>query len=92
MRERDCFPKKKKKKIGKHPIENKPCFYQGFPLTKDSFPLTKFFFFFFFCATKYQKMWKTIYIGSFPAKQTERQQYSQVRERDTMASPISAGG
>ena len=91
MREREIvFPKKKKKKIGKHPIENKPCFYQGFPLTKDSFPLTKFFF--FFCATKYWKMWKTIYIGSFPMKQTERQQYSQVRERDTMASPIFAGG
>ena len=32
-----------KKKIGKHPIENKPYFYQGFPLTKDSFPLTTFF-------------------------------------------------
>ena len=43
MRERHCFPKKKKK-IGKHPIENKPYFSLGFLLIKDSFPLTNFFF------------------------------------------------
>ena len=27
----------------KQPIENKPHFYKSFPLTKDSFPLTKLF-------------------------------------------------
>ena len=48
-------------------IENKPYFDQGFPLTKDSFPLTSFF-----CATKHWKMWKTIFIEGFIAKQTER--------------------
>ena len=59
MREREIvFPKKKKKKIGKHPIENKPCFYQDFPLTKDSFPLTKFFFFFFFVLLNTRKCGK----------------------------------
>ena len=29
--------------LGKQPIENKPYFYQGFPLTKNSFSLTNFF-------------------------------------------------
>ena len=32
-----------KKKFGKQHIENKPYFYWGFPLTKNSFPLTNFF-------------------------------------------------
>ena len=69
MREREIvFPKKKKN--GKHPIENKPYFYQGFLFTKDSLSFTIFFF--FFDATKHWKMWKTIYIDSFPMKQTER--------------------
>ena len=34
--------------FGKQPIKNKSYFYKNFPLTKDSFPLTKFFY-----ATKY---------------------------------------
>ena len=38
--ERDCFPKKN---FGKQHIKNKPYFYLGFPLTKNSFPLTSFF-------------------------------------------------
>ena len=29
--------------FGKQPIENKPYFYESFPLTKDSFPLTNYF-------------------------------------------------
>ena len=33
-----------KKNFGKQPIENKPYFYKSFPLTKNSFPLTKIFF------------------------------------------------
>ena len=32
-----------KKKIWKQQIKNKPYFYLGFPLTKNSFPLTSFF-------------------------------------------------
>ena len=44
-----------------------PYFYKSFPLTKDSFPLTNFFY-----VTKHWKMWKTIFIEGFPAKQTER--------------------
>ena len=32
-----------KKKFGKQQIKNKPYFYLGFPLTKNSFPLTSFF-------------------------------------------------
>ena len=40
MCERDYFPIFF---FGKQPIENKPCFYKNFLLTKDSFPLTNFF-------------------------------------------------
>ena len=64
MWERDYFP------IffffGKQPIENKPYFYKSFPLTKDSFPLTNYFL----CYQILDNM-KTIFIESFPAKQTE---------------------
>ena len=35
---------KKKKKIGKQPIEYKHFFYKSFLLTKDSFSLTNLFF------------------------------------------------
>ena len=64
--ERDCFPKFF---FGKQPIENKPYFYLSFPLTKDSFPLTKFFL---FGAIKHWKMWKTIFTEGFPMKQIKR--------------------
>ena len=52
--------------FGKQPIENKPYFYKSFPLTKDSFPLTNYFL----CYQILDNM-KTIFIESFPAKQTE---------------------
>ena len=66
--ERDCFQKKKKK------LENIPqkislIFIRVFYLLKIVF---RSLFFFFFGATKHWKMWKTIYIESFPMKQTER--------------------
>ena len=63
MRERDCFPILF---FGKQPIENKPYFYKSFLITKDSFLSTNFFY-----ITKHWKMWKTIFIKGFPAKQTE---------------------
>ena len=60
------FLKKKKS------IENKAYFYMSFPLTKYSFQLTNFFIFILFYITKYWKIWKTIFIEGFPAKQIER--------------------
>ena len=63
VRERDCFPKKN---FGKQLIENKFYFYKSFPLTKNSF-LTIFFY-----TTKHWKVWKTIFIEGFTAKQTKR--------------------
>ena len=52
--------------FGKQLIENKFYFYKSFLLTKNSFSLINFFFY----VTIHWKMWKIIFIESFPAKQT----------------------
>ena len=53
--------------FGKQLIENKFYFYKSFLLTKNSFSLINFFFY----VTIHWKMWKIIFIESFPAKQTK---------------------